>query len=298
MVANTKSRADGTGILPADAVVGLIAGGGSLPVDIAGRLSSEGVQSRIFPIEGEADADQSFFGLPGEGIAIEDFGGLVALLRRHGVTHVLMAGTVKRRPKISGMRLHLGLFNAIVDVAKSLARGDDGLLKAVINHIEKHDIRVVSTQDILPELLVEAGRIAGPRPGKGDRADMKAAAEAAKAIGALDVGQAAIAVAGRAIALEGIEGTEGLLERMVDLRNHGRLAGAKGGVLVKCAKPSQELRVDLPAIGPDTIDAAARAGLAGIALEAGRSLILDRAETLHRAERQGLFVFGLEAEGD
>lgn len=297
MVASTKNRVEGAGALPADAVVGLIAGGGALPVDIAGRLLTEGVQSRVFPIEGEADADQKFSGLPREAIAIEDFGGLVALLRRHGVTHVLMAGTVKRRPKIASLRPHMGLVRVFIEVVWALARGDDSLLRAIINHIEKRGIRVISAQDILPELLVAEGQVAGPRLSKRDRADIVAAVEAAKAIGAIDVGQAAIAVGGRAIALEGIEGTDGLLTRMIELRDHGRLAGAKGGVLAKCAKPDQEMRADLPAVGPDTIDAAARAGLAGIALEAGRSLILDRDETLRRAENHGLFVFGLTPDG-
>ena len=117
----------------------------------------------------------------------------------------------------------------------------------------------------------------------------------AKAIGALDIGQAAIAIGGRAIALEGVEGTHGLLERTLELRGHGRLAGKTRGVLVKCAKPGQELRADLPSIGPQTVEAAHAAGLAGIAVEAGRSLILEGPVVLARANALGLFVYGLPA---
>jgi UDP-2,3-diacylglucosamine hydrolase len=102
----------------------------------------------------------------------------------------------------------------------------------------------------------------------------------------------AVAVGGRAIALEDIEGTDGLLQRAKALRSHGRLAGKTGGVLVKCVKPGQELRVDLPTIGPQTVTAAHAAGLSGIAVEAECSLVLEAAETVRRADALGLFVLG------
>lgn len=130
-------------------------------------------------------------------------------------------------------------------------------------------------------------------PQKSDWRDLEAAAQAARAIGMLDIGQGAVAIGGRAIALEGIEGTDGLLERVKAMRGHGRIAGKKRGVLVKCAKPGQELRMDLPAIGPATVIAAHEAGLAGIGVEADRSLILDAKNVFGEANRRGLFVVGL-----
>ena len=296
MKTGTETDQHRTAVVPPDAVIALIAGGGSLPVEIASRLAELGAKAIVLPIKGEANDDIVFAGHTVERIELEEFGSLISRLKRHRVTHVLMAGTVGRRPKLTAMRFHTGLIKAAKDVAWALARGDNDLLKAVIGHIEKNGITVVSAQDVLPELLTECGLVAGDHPNKRDFADMSAARAAAKSIGALDIGQAAIAVGGRAIALEGIEGTEGLLARMVDLRDHGRLAGKSGGVLVKCAKPGQELRADLPAIGPQTIDAASRAGLAGIALEAGRSLILERPETLRRAAKVGVFIFGIEAQ--
>ncbi len=282
--------------LPPGAIVALIAGGGSLPVDLAVRMAESGQDAVILPIRGEASDEERFGGLPCEPIALEDFGSLIARLKRHKITHVLMAGTVGRRPKIAAMRPHIGLLRAVVDVARALFRGDDNLLRAIVGHIERQGIHVISAQDIMPDLLADAGLIAGPKPAKRDQANIAAGYAAAKAIGSLDIGQAAIAIGGRAIALEGVEGTEGLLERTVALRSHGRLAGAKGGVLVKCAKPAQEMRVDLPAIGPDTVDAAQRAGLNGIALEAGRSLILEREKTVRRARDSKVFIYGVEAE--
>jgi DUF1009 family protein len=132
-------------------------------------------------------------------------------------------------------------------------------------------------------------------PQASDRRDIDAARTAAEAIGALDIGQGAVAIGGRAIALEGLEGTNGLLERVRDLRGHGRLAGKTGGVLVKCLKPGQELRADLPTVGPTTIELAHAAGLSGIAVEAGRSLVIDGPELVARADALGLFALGLSA---
>lgn len=295
MVVRTARESPLTAALPRGSVVALIAGGGSLPAEIAGRLAEAGQSCVVFAIEGEAGEDDRFESHPSEPIALEDIGDLVARLKRRSATHVLMAGTVRRRPRIRDVHWSSGLFKALVDMAKALAHGDDRLLRALINHIEKQGIKVIAAQDVLPGLLATEGAVAGRKPGKRDMADIEAARAAVKAIGALDIGQAAIAIGGRVIALEGIEGTEGLLERTVELRHHGRLAGAKGGVLVKCAKPGQDLRADLPSIGPATVDAAAAARLAGIAVEAGRSLILELEQTRRRAAEKGIFIFGLEA---
>ncbi|RUW19429.1 UDP-2,3-diacylglucosamine diphosphatase LpxI, partial [Mesorhizobium sp. M4B.F.Ca.ET.013.02.1.1] len=181
-------------------------------------------------------------------------------------------------------------------VVMGLARGDDGLLRILTRFLEKRGIKVVGAHEIVPELLAGKGPLTQAEPSKADWRDIEAARVAAKAIGALDIGQAAIAIGGRAIALEGIEGTNGLLERTRQLRDHGRLAGKTRGVLVKCAKPGQELRADLPTIGPRTVEAAQEAGLAGIAVEAGRSLILEGPDTIARANALGLFIIGLPAE--
>ncbi len=282
--------------LPPGATVVIVAGGGSLPAEIADRLAETGTSTRILMIEGEADDAARFGGHTAEAMALGDFGNLVSRLKAYGATHVLLAGTVSRRPRLTEVRPGLGLIRAFIDVAWALAKGDDGLLRAVINHIENAGIRVIAVQDVFPELLTEQGVITGAKPSKQDMRNIEAAAKAARAIGALDIGQAAIAIGGRAIALEGIEGTDGLLARMIDLRHHGRLAGARGGVLVKCAKAGQELRADLPAIGPATVEAVAAAELSGIALEAGRSLILEREFTLKKARESKVFIYGLEAE--
>jgi DUF1009 family protein len=181
-------------------------------------------------------------------------------------------------------------------VISALARGDDGLLKVVVRGLEARGFAVVGAHQIVPNLTAEEGPLTRLAPSRADWKDIEAAHQAAIAIGTLDIGQGAVAIGGRAIALEGIEGTDGLLARVKELRGHGRLAGKKGGVLVKCAKPGQELRVDLPSIGLQTVEGAHAAGLAGIAVEAGRSLVLDSAAVIAKADALGLFVVGLPAK--
>lgn len=292
----TKTEVAGTGFVlaPGDRV-GIIAGGGSLPVEVAAGLAEGGHQPVIILIEGQADRQSDLSSYEHESLALEDIGALVALLRRRQISHLVLAGEIKRRPRLVDMRPSLSLLAVIPSVVMALARGDDGLLKILTRGLEARGVKVVGAHEVVPRLVATEGPLTRALPRKSDWRDIEAAHAAAKAIGALDIGQAAIAIGGRAIALEGIEGTSGLLDRTKQLRGHGRLAGKTRGVLVKCAKPGQELRADLPSIGPQTVEAAHAAGLAGIAIEAGRSLILEGPIVVARANALGLFVVGLPA---
>lgn len=276
--------------------IGLIAGSGRLPVEVLEGLNRQCENPYVVLIDGEADDLALYRSHDHIRLPVEEFGRLVPLLKTANVTRLVMAGGVARRPAFRNLTWTWSLLGMLPQLAKALASGDDVLLRTVVAHLEAHRIKVVGAHEIVPDLLAKAGIIVGDKPGKDEMRDIRAAAEAARAIGALDIGQAAIAIGGRAIALEGIEGTEGLLERMVAMRGHGRLAGRTGGVLAKCAKPGQELRADLPSIGPDTIEAAFAAGLAGVALEAGRALILDYGLTIARANERGLFIYGLKGD--
>ncbi|MGO4834247.1 LpxI family protein, partial [Rhizobiaceae sp. 2RAB30] len=224
------------------------------------------------------------------------YGGLIPLLRANRITHIVMAGGVDRRPSWWRMRITPTFLSVAAKALYGLSRGDDGLLRTVVRAFESKGFKVVGAHEIVPDLLAPEGQLTRAGPTAADRRDLDAAWAAARAIGALDIGQGAIAIGGRVIALEGIEGTDGLLERTKALRGHGRLASAKRGVLVKCAKPGQELRADLPAVGPATIDGAHSAGLAGVGIEAGRSIILDHGAMIARADALGLFVVGLSRE--
>jgi DUF1009 family protein len=289
---------DGQGLrLGSGARVGIVAGGGNLPIEIAQYLAARGHNPFVVILEGESDPASPLGRYDHLVQPLEAFGSLVSILKRHGVTHAVLAGEVKRRPHWSALRFNAGLLALLPTVIASLARGDDGLLRAIVRYIERRGIRIVGAHQIVPELLAIPGAMTDLSPTDSDWKDIDAALVAARAIGALDIGQGAVAIGGRVIALEGIEGTDGLLERVRDLRDHGRLSSRRRGVLVKCAKPGQEERADLPSIGPQTVDAAHAAGLAGIGVEAGRSLVLEGPAMVARANALGLFVVGLPTAG-
>lgn len=275
--------------------VAVVAGSGRLPVNVADSLAQAGLRPFIISVAGETDPATSLSSYDGAELPIERFADLFSLLRRERITHVVLAGGISRRPVWRAVRPSLALLRILPSAVAALTRGDDGLLRILVDQIEKTGVKVVGAHQIVPDLIAVEGKMGAHAPLAADWADLRAGLEAARAIGALDIGQAAIAIGGRAIALEGIEGTDLLIQRVRDLRNNGRIAGRKRGVLVKCAKPGQELRADLPTIGPATIDAAHAAGLAGIGVEAGRSLVLDFGEMVERADRLGLFVVGLGA---
>ncbi|WP_250157203.1 LpxI family protein [Tianweitania aestuarii] len=285
-----------SGLLPPGSRVGIVAGSGSLPVNVAQSLALAGLQPFVVILENEADRLLELKHHQHVVLPIESAAVAFDHMKAAGVTHAVLAGGVARRPRLTALKWTPRVLKVLPRLAIELALGDDGLLRAVMRHIENAGIRVVGAHEVVPDLLARSGAMTLVAPGAEDERNIKAALEAAKAIGRMDIGQAAIAIGGRAVALEGIEGTDGLLERMIPMRNHGRLAGKTGGVLVKCAKPSQDLRADLPAIGPKTVLDAKRAGLRGIAVESNRAFVLDFSQTVAAADEAGLFISGIEVE--
>ena len=274
--------------------IAIVAGSGRLPVDLVENLAAHGHKPFVVLVRGEASPELA--SRDHEDLTVENFAGLAPLLKRQGITHVVFAGGISRRPKLGALKPSLALLKFLPRALAALAKGDDGMLRALAAAVEALGVKVVGAHQIAPDLLASEGPMTSTAPQKSDWRDLEAAAQAARAIGVLDIGQGAVAIGGRAIALEGVEGTDGMLERVKELRSHGRLAAKKRGVLVKCAKPGQELRMDLPSIGPDTVTMAHAAGLAGIGVEADRSLVLDMANVIGEADRLGLFVIGLPPE--
>ncbi len=272
--------------------VAVVAGSGLLPRQVVDALLRQGQAPVVIAIEGEANPTD-YDGLDVHPVPPARLAVMLPKLNRWNVDRLVLAGGVATRPPLRDLRFPPSFLLQLPRLIRAYAQGDDGLLRAVIGFIESRGIKVLGAHEIVPDLLAPAGPLGRVKPDRQGLQDIEAAAEAARTIGRLDVGQAAIAVGGRAVALEGIEGTDGLLQRMRELRNHGRLAGAKGGVLAKCAKPQQDARADLPAIGPRTVSDAAEAGLSGIAVDAERAMVLDMAETIRRADSHGLFIFGM-----
>ena len=290
-----RTRTHGAYVASPGDRIALIAGSGILPASLhASLLASSPAKPLLIAIKGEADADLA---AKADGVfSIEQIGRLGPYLKSNGITHACFAGGVARRPVWYRVFPAPGLIRLLPRAIKALGSGDDALLRIVTSYAGQYGVTVLGAHELMPELLAPEGTIGSVSPNSDDWPAIKAAFVAARAIGALDIGQAAIAFGSRAVALEGIEGTEGLLERTAAMRGHGRLSSTRRGVLVKCCKPGQDTRMDLPSIGPQTIISAHAAGLSGVAVEAGLSLVLDLPELVSQADRLGLFVLGLRED--
>ncbi|MBL3568723.1 phosphatidate cytidylyltransferase [Rhodovulum sulfidophilum] len=274
---------------PASGTTALIAGGGALPAHLARAMETAGTPFLIAQIEGFAmdEADR----WPVETFALERLAVLFDLLHGRGVTRVVLAGTI-RRPRLDPERIDPRTAQLLPRILPFLGQGDDGLLRAVIALFEEDGFAVVGADAVAPDLLPAAGVLTATAPSKQDEKDAARAAAIVEGLGAVDVGQGAVVAQGLCLAVETLPGTDAMLafvaEAAAGCRPDPR--GARG-VVYKAPKPGQDRRVDLPAIGPATVEAAHRAGLAGIVLEAGGVMVLDRAETVARADALGVFIW-------
>lgn len=267
----------------------IIAGNGLLPIEVAKSLAASGNAPFIFALRGEAAPE--LYQFEHQEVSIVEFAKFIKTMKAHNIAQVILAGGVLNRPHLTDLRFDMPTLRALPKVIGALGKGDDALLRAFIRLLEGYDIKVIGAHEIVPDLLspAPAQSLTVARPDKREQHNIGLGAEAARLLGDLDVGQGGVAVGGRVVALEGAEGTDLMLFRVAELRAAGRIP-PRGGVLVKCAKPSQEERADLPAIGIMTVINADKAGLAGIAVEAGRSFVLGYHETITEANKRGLFI--------
>jgi DUF1009 family protein len=272
-------------------VVGIVAGGGSLPREIAEHVIAGGGAVHIVSIIGEGDRDLSDFPLTRVGWA--QIGGMVRALRNAGVTEMVIVGSV-RRPDLGAIKPDLGFFLNLPAIARVVATtGDDGVLSGVVRFFESKGFKVVSPIDVLPSLLVGDGPLGALQAQAHEMVDIARGFDVVRALGPFDVGQAVVVTEGRIDAIEGAENTDAMLARLaLQRRQPEGGVGRRRGVLVKRPKPRQEMRVDMPAIGPGTVVRALEAGLRGVAVLAKGAIALDRAEMVRNADAGGLFVQG------
>ncbi|MCF6370754.1 LpxI family protein [Rhizobium halophilum] len=271
----------------------IVAGWGQLPLYLAQAARVAGDEPVIVALSNEAD--QSFESFETLRTGVGDLAGIERFLREKRVGRVVMSGAVRRRPEWRDIRPTLKTFVRVPAVVRTLlSGGDDTVLQMVIRLFEGMGCRVVGAHDIAPDLLARTGALTALSPSADDLRDIEEGIKAALALGELDIGQGAVSVGGRVVALEGVEGTDRMLERVATLRREGRISRRRRGVLVKLCKPQQDMRADLPAIGISTVTNAARAGLAGIAVEAGRALVLDEQAVVAAADNAGLFIGGID----
>ncbi|MCA3746534.1 MAG: UDP-2,3-diacylglucosamine diphosphatase LpxI [Phenylobacterium sp.] len=274
--------------------LGLIAGGGDLPLQIARHCVETGRPLFVVRLRGFADPSMDAF--PGEVVGLAEVGRCIRVLKAAGCEAVCLAGNVAR-PDFAALKPDLRGMAMLPRLALEARRGDDALLRAVLDEFRKEGFAIEGAHEVRSDLVLGAGVLGRHAPDAAHQADIRRALEIARRIGELDIGQGAVVCDGLVLAVEAQEGTDAMLRRVAEevapaLRGE---AGRRRGVLAKAPKPIQETRVDLPTIGPATVRGAARAGLAGLVGEAGRTLVLDREDLVALADELGLFVLGVEA---
>jgi len=267
--------------------LGIIAGSGGLPRQLIESCRAAGREVFVLALEGEVDR-ATVESVPHAWCRIGGAAAGLDLLRANAVGELVLAGGV-RRPSLAGLRPDWRAVKFLARIGYR-ALGDDGLLSAIVTELEREGFRVIGADQLLGEASLPEGPLGRLRPDADALADIAYGMRLARAIGALDIGQAVVVQQGLVLGVEAIEGTDGLLRRCGALRRDGL-----GGVLVKVEKPGQEQRADRPTIGPQTVILAAEGGLRGIAAEAGATLVLDRDEVIRQADRADLFVVGVRS---
>jgi DUF1009 family protein len=273
--------------------IGIIAGSGSLPREVAESIVARGGSVHVVMVDGAAEAALAMF--PHTVVNWAQPGRTTAALKQAGVRDVVMLGGFQR-PSFRSARPDFGFFQMLPRVVRLLrAGGDDAVLRGLVALFERRGLKVVGVGDVAPDLLAEDGVLTARAPSSQDDADAATGLALVAALGRYDIGQAVVVANGRVEAIEGAEGTDRMLKRVAEVRRSA--AGeTHGGVLVKRPKPGQDLRVDLPAIGPNTMDSAAAAGLSGVAVMAGHVLCAERPRMIAAANARGVFVAGVSPQ--
>jgi hypothetical protein len=291
MPAAVKSSAPGAGASLDP--LGIVCGAGTFPIAVAEAVVRRGRPVVLLALRGFADPSVERF--PHEWMPFGAFGTSVKLARKHGVRDLVVIGSV-HRPRLKDFRLDWTTLRILPRLARLYRGGDDHLLSGVADILDGYGFHLMGVHEVAPELMVPAGVLGAHRPSPEDETDIALGLDLLRALGPFDVGQAVAISARRVLGVEAAEGTAGLLARLAKLRSSGRLKlPARAGVLVKAPKPGQSRHIDVPAIGAETVTQAAAAGLRGIAVEAGGTIVPDAAAMVRAADQAGLFLIGVPA---
>ncbi|MGH6663461.1 MAG: LpxI family protein [Pseudolabrys sp.] len=273
----------------------LICGGGSLPLAVADSVAARGRQVLLFPLHGAANA-ADFEGRPHLWLYLGQSNKFWRAARAANCRDVVFIGTIVR-PAPWQIRIDFATLKLLPRVLAAFRGGDDHLLSSIARLVEQHGFRLLGAHEVAPEILMPEGMLGSIRVSERDRADIVLGLDYLHATGAYDVGQAVIVAGKHVLAVEAAEGTDAMLARVAEMRANGRLRAAPGsGVLVKAPKSGQDRRFDLPSIGPQTVENVVRAGLAGIAVVAGSTILAEPAMLAKAADRVKIFIVGTAAE--
>ena len=269
----------------------IVAGGGDLPRRVAEQARRSGRDPFVVGLKGFVEqALLADFG--GPELSVGELGRLIQLMKKEGCEEMVFAGSLKR-PDFASLKLDLKGVQSLPKILAAAKKGDDALLRSVMDIFADAGFRIIGAEEVLDDLRVVAGPLGAISPTAEHWPDIRRAAEVAKISGSLEIGQGAISCAGLILAVEAQEGTDRMLARIPELAPEIRgTPDARRGVLVKRPKPQQEMRIDLPTIGVTTVAGAARAGLAGIAVQAGAALVVDREAVAAAADAAGIFIYG------
>jgi DUF1009 family protein len=275
-----------------NASLAIVCGGGTMPLAVADAAARRNRRVVLFPVRGWADPGV-VERYPHHWVVLARLGDFIAKARAEGCRDVVFIGTALR-PPLRSLRIDWTTLRLLPRIARMYRGGDDHLLSRVAQVFAEQGFRILGAHEVAPEILMPEGPIGRVAPSPRDLADIERALALLRATGPFDVGQAAIVADNHVLAIEGVEGTDGLLAHLAELRAKGRIHTRPGiGVLVKAPKPGQDRRLDLPAIGPRTVAGAAAAGLAGIAVVAGSTIIAEPATVGTEADNANLFVVGV-----
>ncbi|HEY5047142.1 MAG TPA: UDP-2,3-diacylglucosamine diphosphatase LpxI [Rhizomicrobium sp.] len=270
--------------------LGILAGGGDLPLAVAQSVARSGRPVFILGLRGSAE--DGIHDFPHDWVVLGETRKALELLRQHGCKDVILCGRVTR-PRFSDLRLDTKSALVLPNILMAARKGDDALLRAVVDIFEREGFRIVGIAEAAPGLLVREGVYSDIAPSAADLEDVATGVKVVRRLGALDVGQAVAVCGGLVLAVEAAEGTDAMLERIPALADNIRgTPAAPRGVLVKALKPVQDRKTDLPVIGVDTVRNVSVAGLRGIAIEAGNALMIDEAAMKEAANAAGVFVMG------
>jgi DUF1009 family protein len=272
-------------------VLGVVAGGGVLPGRVAAAAAAAGREVFIVGLEGFADAPV-LAPYPHAVVRIGAVGQILSHFRSARVRDIVLTGAV-RRPSLLHLRPDAEGARMLARLGRAVFSGDDGLLAAVVRILNEEGFRVLGAHEVMHDALAPEGLLTRARPDAQAMSDVARGLHVARALGAADVGQGCVVQQGLVLAVEAIEGTDAMLARAAGLVREG-----PGGVFVKCVKPGQERRADLPTLGVRTVREAHAAGLRGVAFEAGSTLLVDRAAMIEAADAAGLFLLGMPASND
>lgn len=270
--------------------LGIIAGSGALPCAVARSVADAGEMVFLIGLRGAADSEIDRF--PHAWASLGEAGKMLRLLREKECKRVLFAGRVAR-PGFSELKTDAKGILLLPRIAAAARRGDDALLRSLSEILSEEGFSPVGIAEAAPALLATEGSLGRIKPKSESLNDIAAGIRTVRALGALDIGQAAVVCAGLVLAVEAAEGTDAMIKRAGSLPPAIRgTPDKRRGVLVKALKPTQDGKTDLPVVGVQTVENAAGAGLAGIAVEAGRSVIVERRRVIEAADSAGVFLYG------